>query len=422
MELIEKDGKLTNFLTPVSSILFITASITFISIIVALLDGLIGIFPVEETLYILWLNLIVDLIAAAFIIYSVIPLLKIRNVEQNPVNIASTWQTLGITSIFYALLLIFQIIFLSLLDIIYPEESQSSYGGITPTAEQFASDPTYIILFILVLSFAAPIFEELAFRRVLIETLESRGVSPISAVILSSLAFASAHTPNDLLNGNLRYALEHFFPVFIIGFGMGLSYIFTRNVIYPMLIHGIFNGISAISQYAIITVNDYIFITMIVLILMILIVGAILGIYTLIVYFSSTKNPKWKKIIKTKSEINILQGSIGFLGIFYVVMFLESFSTANISENFTDIVLRLFLIIILELIILIASYIIIVYSRYEGKGKQKVRFNEDDLGRLSYKNELMDYRQLETIFCPYCGINNPGEALFCKECGKKFEF
>lgn len=425
MRLIEKEGKLTNFLTPVASILFILASVQFIAILVAIVVG--GFLPEEETLNLLWLNLIIDLLAAVFIVYSVIPLLKMRNIENKPLNIDSTWQTLGLTSLFYTIAISSTIALSYIIDQFYPEEAESSYSAITPTIEQFNSDPMYLIVFVLVLSVAAPIFEELVFRKVLIETLESRGTSSIGAVLLSSIVFASAHTPNDLVNGDLRFAIEHFFPVFFIGVGMGLAYILTRNVIYPMLIHAIFNGISAIGQYAII-VENYVLISIFgIFILILLVAGFIIGIYALIVYLSSSRMTKWKLKLKERSEINIIPGSIGLLGIYLSVMTIETILTTNISDNistdtFLDLLLKVVLIILIESIILITSLTIILNSKYEGKGKKNIVANKNDLESLDYDKEISDYRNQKSIFCPYCGVNNPSDAVFCKECGSKFEF
>lgn len=94
------------------------------------------------------------------------------------------------------------------------------------------SNPFVVLL---VVGIIGPIMEELVFRRFIIDRVRPYG--EFLAVMYSALAFGMFH-------GNF-YQL---FYAFAIGFILGFIYIRTKNIIYPIILHIVFNSFSVIQQ------------------------------------------------------------------------------------------------------------------------------------------------------------------------------
>ena len=111
---------------------------------------------------------------------------------------------------------------------------------VTNSIDQMANE-TPLWLFAIIALIIAPIFEELIFRKLLIDRLS--GYGDIVAIAFSSIAFG-------LFHGNFY----QFF--YTIGFGLVLSYLYckTRKIHLTMLLHSIMNFIGGIVVYI---VNDY---------------------------------------------------------------------------------------------------------------------------------------------------------------------
>ncbi len=88
---------------------------------------------------------------------------------------------------------------------------------------------------ILVVGIIGPILEELVFRRFIIDRIRPYG--EFLAVMFSALTFGMFH-------GNF-YQL---FYAFAIGFILGFIYVRTKNIIYPIILHMVFNSFSVIQQ------------------------------------------------------------------------------------------------------------------------------------------------------------------------------
>ncbi len=121
---------------------------------------------------------------------------------------------------------------------------ETGYEGALLLEPHHLDNPMNIIIFFAVGSLGAPVFEELLFRRTAIPLLERVGLSPRDAVLSTSIAFAVVHVPLDILNGNVAGAIVHFWSTFILGATMGLLYVTTRNIIFPIIMHAITNGLS----------------------------------------------------------------------------------------------------------------------------------------------------------------------------------
>ncbi|PWI47744.1 hypothetical protein CEE45_10200 [Candidatus Heimdallarchaeota archaeon B3_Heim] len=204
--------------------------------------------------------------------------------------------------------------------------TESPYDTISPTAV-LANDPVFLFLFFSVFAIGAPIWEELVFRRTLIPLFERRGIGQAWALIFSSLLFSLQHTPTDLYNGSLGFAIEHFISTLLGGLLLGFLYLKTRNILWPILFHAGTNGFAALSQFSDIDLPEVgsPIITVLILswTLIALGVGAAASIYFLIQLLQKNKDkykPIWIQIItETKDKSGALFSFSFFLIGFIVV-------------------------------------------------------------------------------------------------------
>lgn len=92
-----------------------------------------------------------------------------------------------------------------------------------------------ILIVFAVVAIIGPIVEELIFRKFIIDRIRPYG--ELLAVIFSAVTFGMFH-------GNF-YQL---FYAFGFGFILGYIYLRTKNIIYPIILHCVFNSISVIAQ------------------------------------------------------------------------------------------------------------------------------------------------------------------------------
>ena len=87
----------------------------------------------------------------------------------------------------------------------------------------------YLIALALIL---APISEELLFRGLLLPALARRAGTG-AAIVASSFLFALIH-----------FHVPSLVPLFVFSVALSLAYIYTRSIVVPIVMHGIFNAIS----------------------------------------------------------------------------------------------------------------------------------------------------------------------------------
>ena len=116
------------------------------------------------------------------------------------------------------------------------------------------SSPIETILYILSM-FCVGFLEEMIFRGFLFKAMAKNGVK--SAIIVSSITFGIGHIVN-LINGSgadfLPTLLQVIYAV-AIGFTFVMIFYKTKSLIACILVHGIFNSLSAFSNQAVITPN-----------------------------------------------------------------------------------------------------------------------------------------------------------------------
>jgi len=286
--------------------------------------------PIITNLTIMFFSQIISTVILVFII---IPLLRVKNTELAATsgnNLLKTILTLCIGfSIVYLssqiIARIFSILGLGL---------EHSYSTILLTAEQL-NDPFNIIIQFITVSIGAPLFEELLNRRTMIPILEKRGMSPVAAVFAMSIVFSLSHTINDLVNGNMAYTITHFWNVFLIGTTCGIAYILTRNVIYPILIHGVVNLLSFGGNFVILMENEILLVNYRLLLDVISIIGLVIAVYVFWKYFKSPL-ASWISVIKIKSTVNVLPGLLGFIFIFIGMILVITVCPIAIAIYITD--------------------------------------------------------------------------------------
>lgn len=100
-----------------------------------------------------------------------------------------------------------------------------------------SKDPASLVLFFLTAAIAAPFFEETLFRGFILPSL-TRYMPTWGAVLASSLLFAVVHL-----------SLSEVAPLTALGIVLGLSYVKTRNLLVPMVLHGLWNASTLVSLF-----------------------------------------------------------------------------------------------------------------------------------------------------------------------------
>jgi membrane protease YdiL (CAAX protease family) len=107
-------------------------------------------------------------------------------------------------------------------------------GGSNPLLQTVleAKDPIALSIFFITAAIAAPLFEEFIFRGFLLPSL-TRYLPVWGAIALSSFVFAIAHL-----------SLSEVLPLMVLGIILGIVYTRSRNLLAPMLLHSLWNGIT----------------------------------------------------------------------------------------------------------------------------------------------------------------------------------
>lgn len=101
-----------------------------------------------------------------------------------------------------------------------------------------ATSTSNLILKLFVFAFIPALGEELIFRGVLLTKIKEASNNEHYAVIVSGVLFAAIHMqPTKLL------------PMVFLGIVLGYVYTRTKNIVYPILFHFLFNSITIVSIY-----------------------------------------------------------------------------------------------------------------------------------------------------------------------------
>jgi len=312
----ERNETITNFLAPALLIIVGLLILNIGAVGFILIHFLTPVLIPDLTMANIQINLVGQIIGIIVTVLILIPLFRAEKVEREGLTPKRILFVLGASCLALTVAMFIALGLLVLLTTLgLPIES--SYGGFVLGPEHLIN-PWNIVLLFSTVTVGASVFEELIFRRTLIPTLEVRGMSPTAAVIASSIGFALIHVPNDVINGSIGYVISHFISTTIIGLVFGFVYVLTRNVIFPMIIHGFINGI-AFGEVVILEMflngfpfGELLLVSYSLMMLIFWIVAIIMGIYALISFLSANP-PSWVQTMKEKSPINVLPGLAGFL-------------------------------------------------------------------------------------------------------------
>lgn len=93
-----------------------------------------------------------------------------------------------------------------------------------------ARDPVAMVLYAVVVSICAPVWEEIVFRGFLLPSL-TKYMPVWCAILVSSVAFALAH-----------FNIQRMLPLIFLGMVMGVLFTRSRNLLPSMLLHSLWNG------------------------------------------------------------------------------------------------------------------------------------------------------------------------------------
>jgi len=347
MKIIDNKGKFLNFLA--SSIVVGVGGLLlgFLSNLVLFTFVIAQIYlPLDYIILTLLILFLSQIIGIFIVYYLLIPLFKVKDSEYRPLNLFNSLRTIMlicgtftlIVSINFILFYIFRLFSLN---------PQSGYNNVLLSSEHL-TNPLNILIYYLPLTVGAPVYEELVYRRLLIPLLEKRGMGPSIAIFSSSLLFALAHLPDDLISANITGIIMHISAVFLIGVSLGLIYILTRNVFYSIIIHGILNFISFSGPLVILIVNSILTLSYDIIYWITYILGFIVIILGLWQFFRK-REAEWVILVREKNTKSILYSFFGFLFIGTISIFvplLIQITIVNLGIAIYNILLYLFVLIL----------------------------------------------------------------------------
>lgn len=407
----------------------LTGTIAIFALVAALIAE---IFVITSEADITIINLAVNLIAQISSIAIFLVLHKMERVEpeEKDMPLGNHWVT---TYLVYSLVILFTLVTVfidSYLESLgFPEKSP--YEAIEPTVD-LMDNPLFYILFFGTLVIGAAIWEELVFRRAFIPFLERRGFGTFWVLLVSSILFSLMHTPTDLLSGSVRFAITHFFTTFAGGFALGFLYMRTRKIIWPIIMHGLVNGVAGVGMIGVVREEEFGDVTIEILaaiwIFVALIVGAgtvIYLVFQMIRYRNLKDRPAWYRIlsdfnIRSTRLTPIAMIALGFIVVEGGVPLVLDFFFGLFGEPSQELALIQYLIEIVYLGILVLGLIILITRRVDPLQKpdwvSDTSFPDSNLG---YVTEYLTPPTSSQHQCRFCGRELIPNTQFCVYCGTK---
>ncbi|MFX0039250.1 MAG: lysostaphin resistance A-like protein [Promethearchaeota archaeon] len=316
----EKNGKFLNFFTASMVVGVGGLLLSFLTIIVSSIIVIAELpLPFDYIITNLLIAFISQIIGACIVYFVLIPLFKAKNTEFHRLTALNSLRTILLICSTFTLVasINFGLIFIFRLIGVIP---QNGYANILLNSGHLANSLN-IVIYYLPLTIGAAVYEELLYRRLLIPLLEQRGMGSSPAILSSSLLFALAHLPDDIVSANPTGTIIHISAVFLIGISLGLIYVLTRNIFYSMIIHGVLNFISFSGPLVTLISNGVLTLTYYVIYWTIFIVG--LGVLTFGFWqFFRQRDSEWVNLVREKNTNSILNGFFGFLIIGIISLFI----------------------------------------------------------------------------------------------------
>ena len=307
----ESSNRILHLLLPALSI---GIAMIIFALLEDILELLLDIFAIslisDEIIQNIFILFMCQTLGVIIVLKILIPLFRIKKVKFQPISKSSAKTTftlflLTLTSTF--LLGLFLTLFFTTLNL----DPQSVLSEITIT-EVHISSVFNILLYLFSMTIGAALFEELVFRRLLIPIFEDREVTPFVAVVLSSIIFACAHLDTGSMRGNIAGTVIHITGVFILGMMLGMTYILTRNILFPVAIHAVSNLFGVLSTIFLLLQMEFLLVIQSLMVLIMVNIGIIIAINTIWKYFRGSESD-WVLIIKNKSSFNMKRGLVVFL-------------------------------------------------------------------------------------------------------------
>ncbi|MFX0205199.1 MAG: type II CAAX prenyl endopeptidase Rce1 family protein [Candidatus Hodarchaeota archaeon] len=196
-------------------------------------------------------------------------------------------------------------------------------------------DDSFLILFLIFELITIPLFTESVYRRVIIPLLEDRGLSPIFAVILSSLAFCLLDLPYYISTTNYLGTLYWFISTFFYGFATGMIYIYTRNILFSVLYASVYHFYRMSDFLGRILQNELLILIRDSIHLLTFLGSIIVVVYIVWITIRDVPTNGWIRFLKTiriESAPNIKRGIIGYFLISVSLVVIQMLATDLISQ------------------------------------------------------------------------------------------
>ncbi len=309
---------------------------------------------------------------------------------------------------------------------------KSPYEAFEPTVELLGI-PLFYVLFFGMYVIGASISEEVVFRRSFIPFLERRGLGTFWVLLFSSLLFSLMHTPQDLLFGSIGFTIIHFFGTLAGGITLGYIYMRTRRVIWPIILHGLNNGVAAVAQIGLVRSqelnDDTLFLFYVFWVLTFLIVGvvtAVVVIIQLILKRRSPYPPAWVQIltdmnIRSSRFLPVCLIALGFIGIEGGASIVFDLIFDLFGESNGNLLVLQYVIRVVYLVLLIGILAFFIFKKSgplkEPDWVSDLTFPEATIPSYpyGYPTPVAKFQN----FCSSCGREIVPNTQFCVYCGTK---
>lgn len=302
------------------------------SFMLPLVENFVALTSVSAILLIMFIS---QMLASVITFFVLMPLFKVKTVDQEPLRGSKIRRTFLVYVSTYALMYLLSytlVLIFSAIDML----PTTGYGMIIPD-EQQAQDTFTMIMYFIGPTIGAGVAEELIYRRTMIPLMEKRGMAPFTAAFTSALLFALGHLPNDLINGNLTGGITHVSGVFLLGMALGMVYVITRNAIYPMVFHGIANLWSFLGPLVLLS-GSGLWLSMYVAVIWIILGGGIISAIYILIQYLRKRDYQWIQLAKQKSTVKLKAGFTGFqvlgIGVFLSMLSMEIILSYMVEGGF----------------------------------------------------------------------------------------
>jgi membrane protease YdiL (CAAX protease family) len=343
----------------------------------------------------------------------------------------------GLTAILvYSMVMVFTF-FVTIIDsylesLEFPYETP--YAAIEPNLE-LLSTPIYLVFFFGSLVIGAAIWEELVFRRALIPFLERRGLGTFWVLVFSGLMFSLIHTPQDLLNGSIRYAISHFLGTTAMGIALGFLYMRTRDIRWPIAFHGLNNAFSGIMMIGLTRYEEFGEFVLIGLggmwILGAWFVGGATWIYVIIQFFrlrKSSYSPAWLRIfsdfnIQTSRFLPILVLFTGYIFIESGIPLIFDFIFGIIGTSTEEFILLQYMVEISYLAVFTAIFVLTIFKLTEPlkKADWVSALTFPEISKTTIPYVYVPRTTGIQRYCGNCGRETLSDTRFCVFCGSNLD-